>query len=60
MSKVLWASATAAVAVTSLIGTAVPAHAEKPSWAGRPTVERLPVLESDPPTFRCGSRTLDS
>ncbi len=47
-----------AVAVTSLVGTAAPAHAEKPSWADKPMVERLPVVESDPPTFRCGDRTL--
>ncbi len=42
----------------AVAGTAAPAHAAKPSWAGKPMVERLPVVQSDPPTFRCGARTI--
>ncbi len=53
------AAITAALAAGALVGgTAAPAHAAKPSWAGKPMVERLPVLASNPPTFQCGDRTI--
>ena len=59
MSRSFSASAAAAaVAVTALVGAAAPAHAEKPSWAGKPMVERLPVVQSGPPVFLCGDRTI--
>ncbi len=59
MSKRATAAVLALAAGTFVAGTAAPAHAEKPSWAGKPMVERVPVVDSDPPTFLCGDKTID-
>lgn len=46
-----------ALLTVALVGGLIsPAHAARPSWAGPPEVETMPVVESDPPSFLCDGR----
>ncbi len=46
-------------AAAVLVGREAPESAEKPGWAGKPEVARVPVVDSGPPSFRCGDRTVE-